>query len=79
VIPGHGRLSEQMEVVEYRDMVVIMRDRIEDLIGQKKTIDQIKAARPALPYETRYGAKTGAWTTDAFIEAVYKSLTTGKK
>jgi len=79
VIPGHGRLSEQMEVVDYRDMVVTMRDRIADLMMQKKTLEQIKAARPALPYETRYGAKTGAWTTDAFIEAVYKSLSTTKK
>jgi glyoxylase-like metal-dependent hydrolase (beta-lactamase superfamily II) len=79
VIPGHGRLSEQMEVVDYRDMVVTMRDRIADLMMQKKTLDQIKAARPALPYETRYGSKTGPWTTDAFIEAVYKSLNAGKK
>ena len=79
VIPGHGRLSEQMEVVDYRDMVVTMRDRIADLMMQKKTLDQIKAARPALPYETRYGSKTGSWTTDAFIEAVYKSLNAGKK
>jgi glyoxylase-like metal-dependent hydrolase (beta-lactamase superfamily II) len=79
VIPGHGRLSEQMEVVDYRDMVVTMRDRIADLMMQKKTLDQIKAARPALPFETRYGSKTGPWTTDAFIEAVYKSLSTAKK
>ena len=79
VVPGHGRVAEQMEVVDYRDMVVTMRDRIADLMMQKKTLDQIKAARPALPYETRYGAKTGSWTTDAFIEAVYKSLSTGKK
>ena len=75
VVPGHGRLSEQMEVVEYRDMVVVMRDRIADLIAKKKTLADITAARPGLPYETRYGAKTGAWTTDMFIEAVYKSLT----
>ena len=75
VVPGHGRLSEQMEVVEYRDMVVVMRDRIADLIKKKKTLAEIKATRPALPYETRYGARTGAWTTDMFIEAVYKSLT----
>jgi len=75
VIPGHGRVAEQMEVVDYRDMVVTMRDRITDLMMQKKTLDQIKAARPGLPYETRYGAKTGAWTTDMFIEAVHKSLT----
>jgi glyoxylase-like metal-dependent hydrolase (beta-lactamase superfamily II) len=79
VIPGHGRVAEQMEVVDYRDMVVTMRDRIADLMMQKKTLEQIKAARPALPYETRYGAKTGPWTTDAFIEAVYKSLNAGKK
>ena len=75
VVPGHGRLSEQMEVVEYRDMVVVMRDRIADMIAKKKTLADIKAARPGLPYETRYGAKTGTWTTDMFIEAVHKSLT----
>lgn len=76
VVPGHGRLSEQMEVVEYRDMVVIMRDRIADLVAKQKTLAEIKAARPGLPFETRYGAKTGAWTTDMFIAAVHKSLTT---
>jgi cyclase len=74
VIPGHGRLCEQMEVVDYRDMVVTIRDVVVDLIKQGKTLDQIKAARPALPYETRYGSQTGPWTTNAFIEAIYKSL-----
>jgi len=71
VIPGHGRVSEQMEVVDYRDMVVLVRDNVADLIKQGKTLDQIKAARPALPYETRYGA---AGATNAFIESIYKSL-----
>jgi len=74
VVPGHGRVAEQMEVVDYRDMVVIIHDVIADLIKQGKTVEQVKAARPALAFETRYGAKTGAWTTDAFVEAVYKSL-----
>jgi glyoxylase-like metal-dependent hydrolase (beta-lactamase superfamily II) len=74
VIPGHGRLCEQMEVVDYRDMVVLVRDVVADLIKQGKSLDEIKAARPALPYETRYGSETGSWTTNAFIEAVYKSL-----
>jgi cyclase len=78
VIPGHGRLCEQMEVVDYRDMVVIIRDVIADLIKQGKTLDQIKAARPALPYETRFGSQTGPWTTNAFVEAVYKSLSAKK-
>jgi cyclase len=78
VIPGHGRLCEQMEIVDYRDMVVIVRDVIADLIKQGKTLDQIKEASPAKPYETQYGSKTGPWTTNAFVEAVYKSLTAKK-
>src|SRR5205823_6059116 len=44
VIPGHGRVCEQMEVVDYRDMVVIIRDVIADMIKQGMTLDQIKAA-----------------------------------
>ena len=72
VIPGHGRVCEQAEVVDYRDMVVLVRDVVADLIKQGKTLDQIKAARPALPYETRYGTQAGV--TSAFVEAVYKSL-----
>jgi cyclase len=79
VIPGHGRLCEQAEIVEYRDMMVIVRDVIEDLIKQGKTLDQIKAAHPVLPYETQYGRTSGPWTTDMFVEAVYKSLTAKKE
>jgi glyoxylase-like metal-dependent hydrolase (beta-lactamase superfamily II) len=78
VIPGYGRLCEQMEVVDYRDMVVTIRDVIADLIKQGKTLDQIKEARPTLAYEPQYGSTTGSWTTSAFIEAVYKSLTAKK-
>lgn len=76
VIPGHGRLSEQMEVVDYRDMVVLVKDVVADLIKQGKTLDQIKAAHPALPYETRYGREPGV--TNSFIEAIYTSLTAKK-
>jgi cyclase len=76
VIPGHGRLSEQMEVVDYRDMVVLVRDVVAAMIKQGKTLDQIKGAHPALPYETRYGRQPGV--TDSFVEAIYKSLTAKK-
>jgi glyoxylase-like metal-dependent hydrolase (beta-lactamase superfamily II) len=78
VIPGHGRLCEQMEIVDYRDMVVVVRDVIADMIKQGKTLDQIKEASPALAYERQYGSKTGPWTTNAFVEAIYKSLTAKK-
>jgi cyclase len=76
VIPGHGRLCQQLDVVDYRDMVVVVRDVIADLIKQGKTLDQIKAASPARPYETEYGTQEGV--TNAFVEAIYKSLTAKK-
>jgi cyclase len=76
VIPGHGRLCEQMEVVDYRDMVVLVRDVVADMIKQGMTLDQIKAASPAKPYETQYGVQPGV--TNAFIESIYKSLTASK-
>jgi cyclase len=76
VIPGHGRVCEQMEVVDYRDMVVTVRDAIADLIKQGKTLDQIQDAHPALAYETRYGTQAGV--TNSFVETIYKSLTAQK-
>jgi glyoxylase-like metal-dependent hydrolase (beta-lactamase superfamily II) len=74
VIPGHGRLADQPDVAYYREMVSIVRDRIQDMIAKKMTLEQVKAARPTLDYDTRYGRTTGAWTTDMFVEAAYQSL-----
>jgi len=74
VIPGRGRLTDEHDVLEYRDMVTIIRDRIQDGIKKGQTLAQIKAAKPTYEYDARWGSTTGAWTTDMFIEAVYKSL-----
>jgi hypothetical protein len=74
VIPGHGRVCEQQDVVDYRDMVVIVRDVVADLVKQGKTLDQIKEARPAKPFETQYGTQPGV--TNQFIEAIHKTLNT---
>jgi cyclase len=68
VIPGHGRLCNEADVVEYRDMVTIVRDRIQDMVRKGMTVEQVKAARPTLDYDTRYGA------SERFVEAVYRSL-----
>jgi cyclase len=76
VIPGHGYVSDEHEVVEYRDMVAIVRDRVRALIAGGATLAQVKAAHPTADYDPRYGAATGAWTTDMFVEAVYRSLRT---
>jgi len=74
IIPGHGRLCDQADVVEYRDMVTIIRDRIEDMVKKGMTLDQIKKADPAKGYTEQYGSDP-AWTTDMFVTAVHKSLT----
>ena len=74
VVPGHGRLCDQYDVVEYRDMVTIIRDRVRDLIKAGRSLAEVKAAQPAKGYMGRYGNPGGAWTTDRFIEAVYQSL-----
>jgi hypothetical protein len=74
VISGHGRVCDRTDFVNYRDMVTIIRDRIEDLVKKGKTLEQVKAAKPTLDYDGIYGADTGPWTTDMFIEAVYNDL-----
>jgi cyclase len=74
VIPGHGRLYDQFDVIEYRDMITIIRDRVRDLVTAGRSLEQVKAARPANGYEGRYGNDGGDWTTDNFVEAVYRSL-----
>jgi len=74
VIPGHGRIADHADVVYYRNMVAIIRDRIQDMIHRGMTLEQVKAARPTLDYDARYGKQKGAWTTDMFIEAAYRSL-----
>ena len=74
VIPGHGRLSDEADVVEYRDMVTIIRDRVQDLIGKGLTWEQVKAARPSRDYDPEFGGDGGS-SPDAFIEAIYRSLT----
>jgi hypothetical protein len=65
-----------MEVVDYRDMVVVVRDVVADMIKQDKTLAQIKAASPTKPFDTQYGREPGS--SDAFIESIYKSLTAKK-
>jgi glyoxylase-like metal-dependent hydrolase (beta-lactamase superfamily II) len=78
VIPGHGRLCDQADVVNYQEMTTIIRDRVRDMIKKGMTLEQVKAAKPTSDYDPEYGAATGFWTTDMFVEAVYKSLS-GKK
>ncbi len=74
IIPGHGRLCDEADVLEYRDMLTIIRDRIRYLVDQGMSLEEVREARPTLDYDGRYGADSGFWTTDQFIEAVYEEL-----
>ena len=72
VIPGHGRLCDEADVTDYRDMLTIIRDRVQDMLQKGKTLEEVQAARVSRDYDRRYS--TSSWTGDMFIEAVYRSL-----
>jgi hypothetical protein len=74
IVPGHGRLSDSSDVAYYRDMVTTIRDRIQGMVEKGATLEQVKAAKPTLDYDTRFGSASGPWTTDMFVTAVYRSL-----
>jgi glyoxylase-like metal-dependent hydrolase (beta-lactamase superfamily II) len=74
VIPGHGRLSDIGDVINYREMVTIVRDRVQDLVKKNMTLEQVKAAKPTRDYDPLYNAPGAFITGDAFVEAVYRSL-----
>jgi cyclase len=73
IVPGRGRISEETDVAEFRDMVVIVKDRIQDLIKKGNTLDRIKAAKPSRDYDAEYGATPAE--ADRFVETIHRSLT----
>lgn len=74
IIPGHGRLASESDVVEYRDMVTIIRDRVQLMIDDGLSFEEVLAAQPSLEYEGIYGHDSGEWTSRMFLEAVYEEL-----
>jgi cyclase len=74
IIPGRGRVTDEWELAEYRDMLVIIRDRVQAMINDGATLDQVKAARLTVDFDPRFGATSGPWTTATFVEAVYTGL-----
>jgi cyclase len=75
VIPGYGRIGDEHDVLEYRDMVTIIRDRVQAYMKKGMTLAQIKAMKPSptYEYETRFN-RDPAWTAEMFVDAIYKSL-----
>jgi hypothetical protein len=75
IVPGHGRLCDEWEVVEYRDMLTIIRDRVTAMIKKGMTLEQVQSAKPTVDYDARFGSDSGPWTTAMFVETVYRNLT----
>jgi cyclase len=73
VIPGRGRLSDETDVANYRDMVTIIRDRIRAMVGKGLSLEQIKRARPTMDYDGLFERRSD-WTSDMFIDAIYRDL-----
>jgi glyoxylase-like metal-dependent hydrolase (beta-lactamase superfamily II) len=74
IVPGHGRLCDMADLAIYHQMVTIVRDRLQDMIKRGMSLEQVKAARPTRDYDPIYGTTTGTWTTEMFVEAAYRSL-----
>jgi glyoxylase-like metal-dependent hydrolase (beta-lactamase superfamily II) len=79
MIPGYGRIGDEHDVLEYRDMLTIIRDRVQAAVAKKMTLQQIKAMKPSATYEyePRFN-RDPAWTAEMFVEAIYRNLTGGK-
>jgi glyoxylase-like metal-dependent hydrolase (beta-lactamase superfamily II) len=74
VIPNRGRIYDEGDVAEYRDMLTIVRDRVRNAIGTGFTLEQVRAADLARDYDGRYGAASGPASAAAFIATVYETL-----
>lgn len=74
IVPGHGRLCDEADVVEYRDMVTIIRDRIRDMMSRGLSLERIQSLKPTYDYDARYGSTAGPWTTRDFVESIYRTL-----
>jgi cyclase len=72
IVPGHGRLCDESDVSDYRDMVTIVRDRVLDMVQKKMTLDQVRAAKPTRDYDGVYSQP--GHSGDTFVEAIYRSL-----
>jgi cyclase len=72
IIPGHGPVMSRAELVGYRDMVVQLRGRVVKLMLQKKTLDQIKAAKPTADLDAKWGQ--GFAKGDMALEMAVKTI-----
>jgi cyclase len=78
LVPGHGHVYDKLDLLEYRDAMTIVRDRVQDLVDRGRTRAEVKAADPTLGYRSQYGTDSGPWTTEMFVDVVYNELAAKK-
>ena len=74
IVPGEGRISDEYDVVVYRDMVTVIRDRVQDMVKKGATLEQVLAARPSRDYDTLFTPAAGRSTPAQFVEAICRTL-----
>jgi glyoxylase-like metal-dependent hydrolase (beta-lactamase superfamily II) len=74
VIPGRGRLSDETDVANYRDMVTIIRDRVREMIAKGMSLEEVQQSKPTVDYDGLYNTHGGEWTSDKFVETIYRDL-----
>ncbi len=68
IIPGHGVVSTREDVVEFRDMILIVRDRVSELVDDGKSYAEVAAAGTTAEYEAKWG------DPERFLTGLYQEL-----
>lgn len=84
IIPGHGQISTRSDLVAVRDATVVIRNRIQQMVRQGMSLEQVKAARPSQEFDARFsfeavrGRPGGRFTTDSWIGVMYDEARQGR-
>ncbi len=72
IIPGHGPSGSKAGLIEFRDMLVTIRDKVSSLKKQGRTIEEVLTTKPTSDYD----AKWGGFVIDgkAFTSLVYQGV-----
>jgi cyclase len=72
IVPGHGPVGTKALMREYREMLIVARDRVGKLKAAGRSEDEVVAAKPNADYDARFG--TYARSSSNFIRVIYRSL-----
>ncbi len=71
IIPGHGPVGDRSQVIEFRDMLVTVRDKVAALKKQGRSLDEAVAAKPTAAFDAKWGSLV---PPDLFTKVVYVTL-----